>query len=95
MRHDDGDPGVRGGAVQHILGARRADMLLRGLSLYHEACIRVARPCHILLYPSVYLPLLFCARTLAIRERRIAGDNGDVPRRYRAVKEFCPDLFSK
>jgi len=36
VRHDDGDPGLRGGAVQHILGARRADMLLRGLPLYHE-----------------------------------------------------------
>ena len=36
VRHDDGDSGLRGGAVQHILGARRADMLLRGLPLYHE-----------------------------------------------------------
>jgi len=35
-RHDDGDAGVRGGTVQHLFGARRADMLLRGDSLHHE-----------------------------------------------------------
>lgn len=34
--HDDGDAGVRGGAVQHLLGARRADLLLRGHLVYHE-----------------------------------------------------------
>lgn len=38
-RHDDGDAGVRGGAVQHLLGARRADMLLRGHSVYHEVLL--------------------------------------------------------
>jgi len=65
-RHDDGDPGVRGGAVQHILGARRADMLLRGLPLHHEA--RIHRVCTTVSFSFFHLPvrpsvLPSCART--------------------------------